>query len=230
MNQATNNEEYIDLLELAQTLLRKAWIILLIGFICGAAGYLYSTFIATPLYNASAMMIVNSGERDYVTQDQLNSAKTLAKAYNVIITSDTVMDQVISNLRMKDTYDETVHNIEVTSVDDTQIIKISVTATDPQIALRVCREITNVAPEVIVRIVKAGSVELVSKASTSGNPVSPRIGRNTALGFLLGVVLTSGVVVIITLTDNKVKGENEFKQLDLPLLGVIPNYENGGKR
>lgn len=226
MDQKRQDGNYIDLAELFGALLQRRGLILLITILCGIAGFLYAAFVATPLYSASAMMIVNSGERnDYVTQDQLNSAATLVETYSVIITSDTVMDDVIRNLGMEDTYSSTVRGISVASVNETQIMKITVTATDPQIALDVCEEITNIAPDVIVKTVKAGSVELVSKADTSWNKVSPNVKRFTAAGLALGLLLSAAFVIIVSILDNKVKSEADLKLADLPLLGVIPYYD-----
>lgn len=226
MNQNRKENEYINLAEVFNAIIRHAAIVLLAGLICGIGGFLYSAFVVTPLYNASAMMIVNSGERnDYVTQDQLNSATTLVETYAVIITSDTVMDDVVANLGMEDSYNSTVKNISVSSVNDTQIMRITVTATNPEVALDVCEEITTVCPDVIVKTVKAGSVELVSKASTTFKQVSPNVKRNTVFGILFGLIMASAAVIVITVLDNKVKGENDLKQAGIPLLGVIPYYE-----
>ena len=107
-------------------------------------------------------------------------------------------------------------------------MRITVTATDPQIALDVCEEITNVAPDVIVKTVKAGSVELVSKAETTWKQVSPNVKRYTAAALALGLLLSAAFVVIVSLLDNKIKSDADLKQADLPLLGVIPYYELEG--
>lgn len=230
MNRRQRETDYIDLAEVMSALIRHTGLIILAGILCGIAGFVYSAFIATPLYNASAMMIVNSGERyDYVTQDQLNSATSLVETYSVIITSDTVMDEVIDNLNMEETYNSTVKGISVSAVNETQIMKITVTATDPAIALDVCEEITSVCPDVIVKTVKAGSVELVSKAHTTYKQVSPNIKRNTVLAIAFGLILAAAFVVFITVVDNRIKGENDIKNADIPLLGVIPYYELEGK-
>ena len=229
MNQNPQNGSYIDLADLFGALMQRKGLIALVTILFGILGFLYSAFVATPLYSASAMMIVNSGERnDYVTQDQLNSAATLVETYSVIITSDTVMDDVIENLGMEDTYKSTVRNISVAAVNETQIMKITVTATDPQIALDVCEEITNIAPEVIVKTVKAGSVELVSKADTSWKQVSPNVKRNTAAALALGLLASAAFVILFSMLNNKVRGEGDLRQADLALLGVIPYYELEG--
>ena len=230
MEKTLRDESYIDLWELAGALLRRWLLIALVTAVCAAGAYAYSAYVITPLYSARAMMIVNSGERspDYVSSDQLASSAKLLETYSVIIRSDTVTSEVISNLGMEDTYGSTVRGITVSSVNDTQIMRITVTATDPEIALDVCREITNVAPDVIIDAMEAGSVKLISAAKTSWVPVSPNVTRNTMYGAVVGFLLTCGIIVLFTILNNKVKSESDISQMDLALLGVIPTYELGG--
>lgn len=227
MNNRGTRDGYVNLGEVINALIHRSGFIILISVIFGVLGFLYSSFLATPLYRASAMMIVNSGERyaDYVSTDQLNSAATLVDTYSIIIKSDTVMNEVIDHLGMEDTYKQTVKNISVASVNDTQVMEISVVATDPKVALDVCTEITNVAPDAIVEMVEAGSVRLVSKAGTSWKPISPNVMKNTVMALFAGFLLAAALIVIRTMMDNKVKGENDITQINLPLLGVIPTYD-----
>ena len=226
MNNRGQQEEYIDLGELFSALIRRIGIILLAAAVLGAAGFLSSTFLATPLYRASAMMIVNAGERypEYVSTDQLRSAASLVDTYSIIIKSDTVMNEVIDHLDMEETYDSMVRDVSVRAVNDTQVMQIDVTATDPEVARDVCAEITKVAPDAIVEMVEAGSVSLVSKANASSAPVSPNVMRNTALAAFAGFLLAAALVVIQTLLDNKVKGEADIAAISLPIIGIIPTY------
>lgn len=230
MGETQQDNDYIDLGEMFSALFQRKGTIILVTILFGIVSFLYSKMIATPLYSASAMMIVNSGERyDYVTQDQLRSASSLVNTYSVIITSDTVMDVVVDNLDMEDTFEDEVTDITVAPVNDTQIMKITVTATDPGIALDVCREITSVVPDVIIRTVKVGSVELVAAAKAKEDPVSPRVGRNMTITMMLGLILSCAFVILVTVLDNKIKGETELRQADLTILGVIPCYETEGQ-
>ena len=226
MNNRRRQEEYIDLGEIFDALIRRVGVILLAAAVFGVAGFLYSTFLATPLYRANAMMIVNAGERypEYVSTDQLRSAASLVDTYSIIIKSDTVMNEVIDHLDMEETYDSMVRDVSVRAVNDTQVMQIDVTATDPEVARDVCAEITKVAPDAIVEMVEAGSVSLVSKANASSAPVSPNVMRNTALAAFAGFLLAAALVVIQTLLDNKVKGEADIAAISLPIIGIIPTY------
>ena len=134
------------------------------------------------------------------------------------------MDQVISNLSMEHNYKEDVKFVGVEPVNGTQVMEISVLATDPQVAQKVCTQITQVAPGVIVQAVKAGSMELVSAATLNERAVSPNRLKNAFFSFLGGFLLSSVVILIYSLLNSRIKEGKDLQQDGLILLGIIPAY------
>lgn len=223
----------IDLLEVLEVVRQHILIIVLVTVIAAAAGFGFSRFVMVPQYEASALMIVNTRQDTTanVTSDQINSATKLVSTYSIIIKSDTVLQQVISNLGLTLTYDQLKERVTVSAVDDTQVMQITVRSDNPEWARQVCEQITTISPDVILESVEAGSVKLISQAAVTPEPVSPNVMRNTAIAALLGLVASIGIVVLRELLDNKIKSEDDVrKYLDLPVVGVIPDYEMGGKR
>lgn len=229
------NQDYetIDLLELLGVLRQHILALLLTTVLAALAGFLVSSFVLTPQYQASALMIVNTRQDTSanVTSDQLTSASRLVSTYSIIVKSDTVLNQVIANLGLNMTYETLASKVEVSAVDETQVMEITVTDPNPDGARQVCEQITQVAPDAILTAVEAGSVKVISAASVDPDPVSPNIPRNTAIAGVLGLVLCVGILFLRVLLDNKINTEDDVtKHLGLTVIGVIPNYENGGKR
>lgn len=223
----------IDLLEVLEVVRQHILIIILVTVIAAAAGFGFSRFVMVPQYEASALMIVNTRQDTTanVTSDQINSATKLVSTYSIIIKSDTVLQQVISNLGLTLTYDQLKERVTVSAVDDTQVMQITVRSDNPEWARQVCEQITTISPDVILESVEAGSVKLISQAAVTPEPVSPNVMKNTAIAAVLGLVVSIGIVVLRELLDNKIKSEDDVrKYLDLPVVGVIPDYEMGGKR
>ena len=230
-----DNQDYetIDLLELLGVVRRHIVALLLTTVLAAAAGFAVSKFLMTPQYQASALMIVNTRQDTSanVTSDQLNSASRLVSTYSIIVKSDTVLNQVIANLGLNMTYETLASKVEVSAVDETQVMEITVTDPNPDGARQVCEQITQVAPDAILTAVEAGSVKVISAASVDPDPVSPNIPRNTAIAGVLGLVVCVGILFLRVLLDNKINTEDDVtKHLGLTVIGVIPNYENGGKR
>lgn len=230
-----DNQDYetIDLLELLGVVRRHIVALLLTTVLAAAAGFAVSKFLMTPQYQASALMIVNTRQDTTanVTSDQLNSASQLVSTYSIIVKSDTVLNQVIANLGLNMSYETLAGKVGVAAVDDTQVMEITVTDANPDGARQVCEQITQVAPDAILTAVEAGSVKVISAASVDPDPVSPNVMRNTAIAGVLGLVVCLGVLFLQVLLDNKINTEEDVaKQLGLNVIGVIPDYENGGKK
>lgn len=230
-----NNEEneVIDLVEILYAIRQHLLKVILATVVAAIIGFAASKFLMTPQYSSSAMMIVNTRQdvTSNVTSDQINSATKLVATYSIIIKSDTVLQQVIENLELGMTYSELNSRVSVQAVDDTQVMKITVQSDSPEWARQVCEQIITVAPDVIKEAVEAGSVKVISNASLATEPVSPNIKKNTMLAAAVGFVLVIGIIVLQVLLDNKINTEEDVtKYLDMTVLGVIPQYDQGGKK
>lgn len=220
-------EETIDLLELFGELKQHIVAIVLCTVIAAVVGFVFTAFLATPQYEASALMIVNTRQdtTSTVTSDQLSSASRLVDTYGIIIKSDPVLLQVASNLGLTEDLEKVV---TVAAVDDTQVMRVAVTDPDPEMARRICEQITQISPDIILEAVAAGSVKVISPARLTPEPVSPHVLRDTVIMAVLGLVLCVGVIFLRFVLDNKINNESDVaKYLDLPVLGVIPKYEEG---
>lgn len=225
--------EVIDLTEILSAVRQHLLELIFVTLAAALVGFMASKFLMTPKYDSSALMIVNTRQdvNANVTSDQINSATKLVSTYSIIIKSDTVLQQVIDNLGLNLTYAQLNKRVTVAAVDDTQVMKITVQSDSPEWARQVCEQIITVAPDVIKEAVEAGSVKVISNPSLATEPVSPNIMKNTMLAAAVGFVLVIGIIVLQVLLDNKINTEEDVtKYLDMTVLGVIPQYNQGGKK
>ena len=209
--------EVIDLTEILSAVRQHLLELIFVTLAAALVGFTASKFLMTPKYDSSALMIVNTRQdvNANVTSDQINSATKLVSTYSIIIKSDTVLHK----------------RVTVAAVDDTQVMKITVQSDSPEWARQVCEQIITVAPNVIKEAVEAGSVKVISNPSLATEPVSPNIMKNTMLAAAVGFVLVIGIIVLQVLLDNKINTEEDVtKYLDMTVLGVIPQYDQGGKK
>lgn len=224
--------EVIDLTEILSAVRQHLLELIFVTLVAALVGFTASKFLMNPKYDSSALMIVNTRQdvNANVTSDQINSATKLVSTYSIIIKSDTVLQQVIDNLGLNLTYAKLNKRVTVAAVDDTQVMKITVQSDSPEWARQVCEQIITVAPDVIKEAVEAGSVKVISNPSLATEPVSPNIMKNTMLAAAVGFVLVIGIIVLQVLLDNKINTEEDVtKYLDMTVLGVIPQYDQGGK-
>ncbi|MEG2673039.1 MAG: GNVR domain-containing protein, partial [Ruthenibacterium sp.] len=84
-----------------------------------------------------------------------------------------------------------------------------------------------ISPDVIMDTVEAGSVKVISESRAGENPVSPNLIMNIAVSFMLGLVVTTGIVLLKEMLNNTFKTDADItKNLHLPILGVIPKVED----
>lgn len=233
MNENVQNDSYveIDLLEVLSIIKANLVWIILAAILLGFDGYAITKYTITPQYEASVNMIVNTktDNTNAVSTDNINSAKNLVSTYAIIIKSNKVLNQVIDNLNLKDMdYDMLNNKVTVSAINDTQVMRIAVQDPDPDLACKIVKEIAKISPNEIVEAVEAGSCKVVSQVRVPTDPVSPSIVKNTAISALIGIVLVVAIVVIKNLLANYIVDDDDIQRyLGLPVLGVIPEIEEG---
>ena len=224
-------EEEFGSMELLEILKSKAVCIVAITLVSALVGFLLSAFAMTPKYRASVDMIVNARQNigNELTNDNISSAKNLIPTYAVIIKNNTVMNHIISNLKLNMDAAELSEKIEISAVNSTQVMRISVEDADPALASSIVKQITAIVPGLIVETMEAGSCKVIGEVWVSDGPVSPNIKSYTVIGGLLGLILAVGVFVLKELFRNVITDEADVRRyLQLPVLGVIPEIEKRG--
>jgi capsular polysaccharide biosynthesis protein len=73
------------------------------------------------------------------------------------------------------------------------------------------------------RIYPTGNVQIMDYAPLPDIPVSPNKKLNVAIAFLLGIMVSLGIIFLIEYMDNTIKTEDDIeKYLGLPVIGIIP--------
>ena len=222
-------EETIDLREYFAIIKKRFWIIALLAIISALISGVISFFMLNPVYEAKSTLIVNAdkqAETQIVTGDQITVTQKLAVTYGEIIKSRIVLDDVIKNLKLENTYESLSGQITVSPVNDTQIISISVQDTNRERARDIANEIPKVFEKEAKRITKANDVQVIDKAILPKNPIKPNKVMNVLIAFVLGTMIGLFVVFLIEYLDNKMKTPQDIeKHLGLSIIGVIPNED-----
>lgn len=217
----------IDVIQLFKALWEKAIYLVLITVIVGLLGYVGSTLLITPIYEASGKLIViTRNPDDKVSNDQLNSAKNLVDTYAIIIRDRDVVNQVISELNLPTSYEQLANAISVKAINNTQIMKVAVRHWDRATALAITQKIVEIVPDIIQETVGSGSAHHVGQVYAGTDPVAPNNIKNAILAAAIGLLASSAVVVVLFLLDNTYKSDADVQNdLDVIVLGMIPKLE-----
>lgn len=225
--------EEIDLKQLLEMFWSKKILIILIILLFTGIGVFYTKFIIKPDYKATSTLVLtkNTTNDTTITQSEVTLNQKLVATYTVLIQSNDVLRQVISNLN-SDISEETLrNNVSVSLVSNTQLIEISVTNENPETAKKFASEITNVFIEKVKEIYKIDNINIVNEAKLPTTPYNINHMKNIMIFAFIGVVIAFGYVFIINMFDTTVKTAEELeKRSGLTVLASIPNYDYESKK
>lgn len=225
----TDEEVTIDLVQVFRTLWKYVVLILVVGMIFAALLFFYARVFVTPKYEANALFYVNNSTFSLssavrISTGELSAAADLVDTYVAIMQSRANMEQVIEESGVDYTYDQLREMVTAKAVNSTGLFQVIVTSTNPEEARNLANVIATILPAKISDIVSNSSVVVVDYAVTPHERVSPNYTKYAAIGFLLGVVLSSGVVLLISFFDDVIHDEDYLLQtFDVPVLATIPD-------
>ena len=214
----------IDLVEVFYVLWKHIVQIIICGLIGGAAAFGYTKVFITPQFTAtSSMYILSSGSNSVVDLSALQISSQLKSDYQQLITSQSLLEDVIDKLQLDTTYEDLLKTITVSNPTDTRILNISVTNPDPQLAADISNELANQSKIYLPEIMKCDAPSVYEQARVPEKKSSPSVGKNTLLGGLLLVVLYCGILIVQFLMDDTYKSPDEInKEFGVQPLAVVP--------
>jgi len=229
MNPATDEIE-IDLLEIFYVIRSKMLIILASMIAFGGIMFGYSTLLAQPVYESTARMYILTQSTSLTSLADIQVGTSLTQDYKVMITSRTVVDQVIENLQLDCTYGQMLEQVSVNNPSNTRIIEITIQDNVPEDAKLIVDEFVEVSREKISDIMVTDAPSVVDYGNMPINPVSPNVMKNTVIGAALGAFLAIAIVIVIFLMDDTVKTADDVeKYLGLNTLTSVPLKEGEKK-
>ena len=204
------------------------WIILTTAvFVAGA--FAYTEFLVTPMYETSFSMGVNSNGRDsaaQVTNNELVAEARIAETYKVLLTSQPVTDAVSAKLGGTPSATKIEGMITASVQKDTMVIDVTVSDSDPQRAANVANTISEVAPKVLAELPVGGILYGIETAKVPRTPISPNLVSNLTIGFILGLLLSSAVIILVAVLDTTIWREEDLERsFNVPVLGSVSSMK-----
>lgn len=218
----------IDLKEYMSIIWNKKWLILGVTLLAIIISAIISFFVLDPTYETSTKILVG---RSNVSQNAINYedimlSQSLVNTYGEIIKSETVLNEVIANLKLNISTGALKKRIKVNPVAETEIIEIKVNDTDPNLATNIANELAKVSMKNVKEIMKIDNVQVIDQAQIPKSPIKPNKNMNIAIAAILGFMIGIGIVFLREYLDNTIKTPNDVeKYLGLSTIGIIPFIE-----
>ena len=237
--------EELDLKELFSMFWEKKVAIIVVTLVFMLIGCLYTVLFTTPMYSSSTTLVLVSSGGNAVNNQQSNAITTtditmnskLVSTYSVLIKSDNVVRQVISNLNLNLNEGYLKKNIKVTSENDTEVIRITVTNEDPQVSAKIANETVKVFTGLVKETYKIENVQVIDKAEVNSAPSNINHVKDVVIFAFIGIVISVAYVLVANMLDTTIKSADDIeKDFKVHVLAEIPLYEaeengrRGGRR
>ena len=222
-------EQVISLSEIFDAL-KKRWIMIVaITLAATIVSGIITFFVIDPVYETSTKVFVGKEENDeaaYNTND-IQMYQKLLQTYAQTIKTKDLVSRAISSLSYDLEASSVVGGLTVNPITDTQILQIKYQSKDPEEAKAVLKNVTDEFIVTAKELVPNGNVRIIEEVELPENPVSPNKKMNIAIAFLLGLMVSVGLVFLLEYLDNTYKNKDQLeKELGIPVLGAIPDIES----
>ena len=219
-----DKSQKIDLKRLFFFVLKRIWILIICAGIGFAGMYCYTRYYQRDTYTAYATMYVlnvnpNLVNYQYANSSDLSTAVQLLDTYMVVVRSSKVMTVVAERLQTKYPGISTSYissTLSMGSVKDTGVLRINCTTGNPQLSADICNAVVDVAPAEIIRVVNAGSIEVIDYAEVPYGPDYRDPMKKGMLGAIVGTTLAGAILVLLFLLNHKVTEPEELTDAYTP--------------
>ena len=224
-------ETTINLNDLIMLLWKNIVLIIAVTVIFTISTLLISKYLMSEKYESNTLInVFKNVEYDDSSNnsDIFRYGTELAKRYNIVADSATVVGLVQDKLEKENislSKKEIRNSFKVSSVNDTDFLKIVVTYPNPEISQKIAQTITEISKIEYENVYDNALVKVIDKAD-EGIKVGPNIRLNTIIGFILGLMVSIGFVLLKEFLDRTIRDDKDVeKYLGLPVLGSIPSLD-----
>jgi len=190
----------MDFVEIIR-ILRRSWWMAALSLVAVVGSAAFFSIRQTPVYQATATMVVWPTKRVTETSDIVRSLDTLDRrvviaTYAKILPSRAVLDRVGDQMRL--TPDQMGrYKVRAVVVPDTNILSISVEGPDPRLVTRLANVVAEQARSYVEETYDIFGLNPLDPASEPLSPIRPEVSRNLTTAAILGLLLGLGWVFLI---------------------------------
>lgn len=228
----------VDIKKLFFFVVKRIWLLIICAGIGFAGMYYYTNNYLPDTYTAYATMYVLNGNPNlvnyqYANSSDLSTAVQLLDTYMVVVRSSKVMEAVKERLASKYPGIDTGFisgSLSMGSVGGTGVLRINSVTGNAQLSADICNAVVDVAPAEIIRVVSAGSIEVIDYAVPPTHPDDRNPKKRGMLGALGGAALAGAILVLMFLLNHKVNEEEELTEAYTPpVLSSVVREKKKGK-
>lgn len=214
----------MNLIDYGSVIIRRGWIMLLLGLIAAGAAFFFSRQM-TPIYRATQKVLIVPSRSDFgLTQ----AAKQTLNNHVAHLNSSLRAAEVIDRLQMDMVPMQLLANVRIAPDINSLLIQIDADHSDPGQASRIASEWGKLLVEYRDRLNQQARREDRIVATLQDNPVPfrarPNIMINTLVGLIAGIFVGGIVVFVLEYLESAIvrRREDLENAAGLPVLAAVP--------
>ena len=229
-----NKELTIDVMKFIRFVLRFIWVpILIAAFACGLI-YWRTAYRTPKTYTAHGTMYVYNSNPNlinyqYTSTLDLDSAVQLIDTYMIVVRSNKVLDVIVERLSGEYPGIEPAFvssSLSMASISQTGVVSVNCVTGDPELSADICNAVLDVAPSEIIRVVGAGSIEIIDYATAPEHEDNRQAARKGILAGAVGGLLGVMILFLIFLFNNSITDIDDLtNNYSYPVLSAIPRQK-----
>ncbi len=223
-----NNESAVKFRDLAYLFMSRLWIMVLVGVIAGGCVFAVNSFTYKPMYKSTGSIYILRQDSDVENNSDYNSDFSLALSVvsdcTKLLTSRTVLNQVIEDNSLPYSYAELSSMISINNPSNTRYLEISAVSDSPEKSKMIVDSVCDIGKDQIVSVMGFDQVNVVDEGTLPTQPYNSIFSYTIVISALVAFLLTYVLFVLIFIFDDKISDPDILeKQLDLSVLAMIPN-------
>ncbi len=216
------NQEF-NLSELWQLFFKHKWLLFIWTLLGCVTAVCISLFLITPSYQMESQVIVVPSSETTNAGSEVQANLQMINTYKALIMSPKVLGRVSRDLDGQYSVRELKSMVQPTTEENSQVINIMVTTDSPKEAARIANTTAKEFIKVTPKMVSTSSLELLTLAETktSEKPIFPNPLLFGFVGLIGGFFIGTIHLLFQTIFSSKMKREEDFEELGIPLLGSV---------
>ena len=204
--------------------------ILFIGFVVGFVSFFsYTKITEVKKYSCEVTMHVNAASDISATTGTLAASRDLTEAYIAIMKDYSFSEKIGKSLTTDIGYSvqQIRRTLSMDAVDNSQILKVRVTTSSARDSYLIAKVIEEIAPNTLRQYFDdTGSIVILTSAKRPTEPEPSNLAINSALGAIVGLVLSACIVLVVAKLDKRIRSEEDIRNcIKYPVLGMISSVE-----
>lgn len=223
--------EEINIFEFLNYIKKHILFFVLVMFFVLIICLFYFIVVQRPMYTSEVSLTLTgaSGDSKITTNDITLNTKMIP-TYQELITSRSVLEQVVNNLKLNRSASSLVGSIKIKAVTDSMVLNITVNDSNRVVAKDIANEVADIFSKEIQTLFNIKNVMILDKAVVSDNPTNMNYIKSIFISCFAGVFAAFALLFLVFFLDNTIKSVEQVEsKMEMVVLGAIPDYNTVGK-